>query len=267
MSDGMRRAATWVRVIAPRGRNLRLITNHRPIRCLDRRIPFSHSFVRTQRHAADRECLRCQWQSPPGAAFDMHRATVASLVAVLAFATACQSPALPATSPQVASDNAVLTELGREDQDNQMGKEVKRTDQDRVVLVLEQIGAGKVSTAADRFNAAIVLQHSPMTFRNDALMGVSLDNYLLGHHLAKAAFDDGYAAAKELVAQSIDRYLSLTTGIQKYGTNRFINQKTGKEELAPIDRATTDAERARYGVPPLADLLTRYSEAPVGGRS
>jgi len=51
---------------------------------------------------------------------------------------------------------------------------------------------------------------------------------------------------------------------QKYGTNRFINQKTGKEELAPIDRATTDAERARYGVPPLADLLERYPEAPVG---
>ena len=142
-----------------------------------------------------------------------------------------------------------------------MGKKVARSDQDRVVLVLEQIGAGNVMTAADRFNAAIVLQHTPMTFRNDSLMGVSPDNYLLGHHLAKAAFAAGYAPARELVAQSIDRYLSMTTGVQKYGTNRFINQKTEKEELAPIDRATTDAERAQYGVPPLAELLKRYPEA------
>ncbi len=196
----------------------------------------------------------------------MHRATVASLVAILAFTTACQSAGPPATPPQVPSDNPVLTELAREDQENQMGKKMTRRDQDRVVLVLEQIGANKVSTAADRFHAAIVLQHSPMMFRNDSLMGVSPDNYLLAHHLAKAAFDDGYPAAKELVAQSIDRYLSLTTGVQKYGTNRFINQKTGREELAPIDRATTDAERARYGVPPLAELLKRYPEAPVEGR-
>jgi len=196
----------------------------------------------------------------------MHHATFASLVSVLVLATACQSPAPPTTPPQVASDNPVLTELAREDQDYQMGKDVKRSDQDRVVLVLEQIGAGKVSTAADRFNAAIVLQHTPMTFRNDSLMGVSPDNYLLGHHLAKAAFDEGYPPARELVAQSIDRYRSLTTGVQKYGTNRFINQKTGKEELAPIDRATTDAERARYGVPPIAELLKRYPEAPIGGQ-
>jgi len=64
-----------------------------------------------------------------------------------------------------------------------------------------------------------------------------------------------------LVAQSIDRYLSVTTGRQKYGTNRFINQRTGAEELAPIDRATSDAERARYGVAPLAELLKRFPEA------
>lgn len=148
-----------------------------------------------------------------------------------------------------------------------MGKQVTRRNQDRVVLVLEQIGAGTVATPTDRFNAAIVLQHSPTAFRPDSLMAVSPDNYLLGHHLAKAAFDGNYTPARELVAQSIDRNLSMTTGVQKYGTHRFINQKTGKEELAPIERATTDAERARRGVPTLAELLSKYPEAAtLGGR-
>lgn len=186
----------------------------------------------------------------------------AALIMSLVVATGCQPDTQSATTPATAiADNPILTELGREDQDYQQGKPVPRRDQERVVLVLEQIGAGKVQTPADRFNAAIVLQHSPMTIRNDSLVAFSPDNYLLGHHLAQAAYEAGYAPARQLVAQSIDRYLSLTTGMQKYGTNRFINQKTGREELAPIDRSTTDAERAEYGIAPLAELLARHPEA------
>lgn len=159
------------------------------------------------------------------------------------------------------TENTVLVDVDREDQDYQQGKQVSRRDQERIVLVLEQIGGGKVHTPADHFNAAIVLQHSPMTIRNDSLVAISPDNYLLGHHLATAAFEAGYAPARELVAQSIDRYLSVTTGRQKYGTNRFVNQRSGAEELAAIDRATSDAERARYDVPPLAELLKRFPES------
>lgn len=66
--------------------------------------------------------------------------------------------------------------------------------------------------------------------------------------------------ARYLVAASIDRYLSFTQGFQKYGTNRVSNQKTGKEELVPIDRNTPDSERAKYGVPPLAELLKTSPE-------
>lgn len=55
--------------------------------------------------------------------------------------------------------------------------------------------------------------------------------------------------------------MGCTDGYQKYGTNRFINQRTGNEELAPIDRQTTDEERAQYGVPPLAQLLKLYPES------
>ncbi|HJP60987.1 MAG TPA: hypothetical protein VJ865_13350, partial [Gemmatimonadaceae bacterium] len=141
------------------------------------------------------------------------------------------------------------------------------SDQDRINLVLREIAAGRVITPEDKFNAALVLDHSPMTFRDNQLAAVSPDNYLLGHYLANDAFEAGYGDAKVLVAQTLDRYLSMTTGCQKYGTNRFINQATGAEELAPVDRKTTDQERARYGVPPLDTLLHQYKEQQVTCRT
>ena len=162
-----------------------------------------------------------------------------------------------------ATSNALLDELGREDVASRTGHEVKRSDQDRINLVFGEIAGGRVQTPQDKFNAALILDHSPMTFRDNKLVALSPDNYLLGHELANSAFEAGYGDAKVLVAQTLDRYLSMTTGCQKYGTNRFINQANGAEELAPVDRKTTDQERARYGVPPLDTLLHQYREQQV----
>ena len=39
---------------------------------------------------------------------------------------------------------------------------------------------------------------------------------------------------------------------------RITNQVSGREELVPIDRKTSDAERDKYGVPPLAELLKTF---------
>jgi hypothetical protein len=122
------------------------------------------------------------------------------------------------------------------------------------------IGQGEVKDPEDMFNAALVLQHTPFTYCESKLVSTSPDNYLLGHHLFQKAFEAGYKDARYLVAASIDRYLSMTEGYQKYGTNRIINQKTGKEELVPIDRNTPDSERAKYGVPPLSQLLKEFPE-------
>ncbi len=93
------------------------------------------------------------------------------------------------------------------------------------------------------------------------MAAISPDNYLLAHYLAKSAFEAGHGEGRLLVAQTIDRYLSMAEGYQKYGTNRFINQSSGREELAPVDRSTSDSERARYGVAPLAELLNQFPEA------
>lgn len=64
-----------------------------------------------------------------------------------------------------------------------------------------------------------------------------------------------------------DRYLSFTVGTQRYGTNRMINQSSGTEELVPIDRSVSDAERKLYGVAPLQELLSRYPEQSADSSS
>ncbi|HJQ24816.1 MAG TPA: hypothetical protein VKA60_12940 [Blastocatellia bacterium] len=156
--------------------------------------------------------------------------------------------------------NALLRELAKEDQDSRKGKKIERTDEERIKIVLEQIAQGALKVPEDKFNAALVLQHTPFTFCDKRLVSKSPDNYLLAHHLFKSAYESGYKDARYLVAASLDRYLSMTEGYQKYGTNRLINQETGEEELVPIDRKTPDSERAKYGVLPLAELLKRYRE-------
>lgn len=163
------------------------------------------------------------------------------------------------TAHRLAS-NPLAAELSREDQAARTGQEVPRTDQDRIKLMLDEIASGRIATPEDKFNAALVLQHSPLSFRDGTLVAISPDNYLLAHYLARSSYQAGYQKARLLVAQTLDRYLSLTTGCQKYGTNRFINQDTGAEELAPIDRRTTDEERLRYDVPPLATLVKQFPE-------
>jgi hypothetical protein len=150
--------------------------------------------------------------------------------------------------------------LAKEDQDSRTGKSINRTDEERIKIVLALIGSGELKTPEDKFNAALVLQHTPLTFCDKQMVSKSPDNYLLAHNLFKSAFEVGYKEARCLVAASIDRYLSFTEGYQKYGTNRLVNQETGKEELVPIDRKTPDSERVKYGVPPLATILKQFPE-------
>jgi hypothetical protein len=166
---------------------------------------------------------------------------------------------VPATV--VAQDNPILSRAAAEDQAARRGTGRIEHDDERLKTVLEQLAADGVRTAQDQLNAAIVLQHSPLTVRDGRLLAVEPANYLIAHLLAKSAFAEKPEEAATLVAQTIDRYLTFTAGVQRYGTNRLINQVTGAEELVPIDRSTTDAERAIYGVRPLAELLKQFPEA------
>ncbi len=159
------------------------------------------------------------------------------------------------------ANNDLLAELAKEDQAQRSGQEIIRTDADRRDLVFAMLAAGEVQTPADQFNAGLVLQHTGLGFCDGKLVSHSPENYLLAHELFKEALKGGHKEAAHFVAASIDRYLGFTQGYQKYGTNRVINQETGDEELIPIDRSISDAERAKYGVPPLEELLSQYHEA------
>jgi hypothetical protein len=156
----------------------------------------------------------------------------------------------------------------QEDQASRLdpNKKVTRTDDDRIKLVLEMIAKGTVQTPEDKFNAALVLQHTPLEFCEKRLVSKSAYNYLLAHYLANESYDGGYKSARMLIAVTIDRYLGFTEGRQKYGTQRLINQATGKEELIPIDRSVPDSERAKYGVEPLAQLLKQWPEQSTANK-
>jgi hypothetical protein len=165
-------------------------------------------------------------------------------------------------SSALFAQNAELKLLKEEDQRVRLdpNSKVTRTDDDRVKLVLALLAKGAAQTPEDKFNAALVLQHTGLDFCGKKLVGKSPDNYLLAHYLAIQSYEGGYKDARVLVAQTIDRYLTFTQGYQKYGTNRLYNQETGKEELVWIDRKVPDSERAKYGVPPLAQLLKEFPE-------
>jgi hypothetical protein len=159
-----------------------------------------------------------------------------------------------------------LVQLADEDQEVREGFTSVRTDEDRVHLVLRRLAECGARSPQEQFSAALVLQHSPLAVRGNELAALNPDHYLLAHFLAKRALAGGHERARLLVAQSIDRYLSFTQGVQRYGTNRLVDQKTGAIELVRIDRTTTDAERASFGVPPLATLLAQFRERSVPPR-
>ena len=170
-------------------------------------------------------------------------------------------------SSQLLGQNAELKKLMEEDQAvRQPGKEITGDD-DRIKQVLELLAKGAAQTPEDKYNAALVLQHTPLTFCEGRIVAKSPYNFLLAHYLAKESYEAGYSGARELVAMSMDRYLTFTQGHQKYGTNVLTNQKTGKDEWVPIDRETPDSERAKYGVPPLATLLKQYPEQKPENKS
>lgn len=166
---------------------------------------------------------------------------------------------------QSFAQNAELKKLAQQDQAVRMlppeeGSKIDLHDDDRVQLVLEFLAKGTVQTPEDKFYAALILQHTPLTSCEGRVVAESPYNFLLAHYLAKQSFEAGYKDAGFLAAQTMDRYLSFTVGYQKYGTNRVYNQTTGKEEWVPIDRSVPDSERAKYGVPPLEKLLKQWPE-------
>ncbi len=130
-------------------------------------------------------------------------------------------------------------------------------DEIRQQRVLALLASGEIRDAESLENAALILQHSGLSFCNGKLTAISRDNYLLASLLARAAVDKGRQSARGLAAVTLDRYLVFSGKAQKYGTQTVLDPTTNKMVVPPIDPATTDAERATWHVEPLAVFLKR----------
>src|SRR5436190_9053990 len=76
----------------------------------------------------------------------------------------------------------------------------------------------------------------------------------LAHALALAAMRTD-PQARPVAAAAYDRLRMLAGAPQKFGTQTI--ERAGCRELWPVDAATTDSERAKWGLPSLAELQRR----------
>ncbi|MCP4574572.1 MAG: hypothetical protein GY838_19655 [bacterium] len=166
----------------------------------------------------------------------------------------------PGGSDDGPIDSAELRDLFTADQSARSADNEDPTgpgDLERRRQVFELLAAGGMQTPADKFHAAMILNHTHLKFCGDEVVSASPENAYLAYRLARESLDAGFEPARLLVAQTLDRHSYYTTGKQKYGTHRVVDPKAGSFNLAPVDSTVTDAERAEYGIPPLADLLGR----------
>lgn len=110
------------------------------------------------------------------------------------------------------------------------------------------VAAGGATTAGDYYHAAALFQH-----------GDTPDDAWQAHTLALRAVQLGHATARWLAAAAYDRWCMYQGRPQKYGTN-YVSDGV-RHRLWDVDPATTDAERAEWDVPPLAEQLRKAAEA------
>lgn len=165
---------------------------------------------------------------------------------------ACDPPLSPVVfgSKADAEISQRMKELFDVDQSSRRGimshkelwPKLEKEDQARRVEVMGYLRDGKLAAADDYYYAAMIFQH-----------GNCAEHYKLSNQLAEKSMGMGNHDARWLYAASLDRYLMTLGKPQKFGTQYVKDDKNGKWELYSVDAATTDAERARYDVPPLAE--------------
>lgn len=147
--------------------------------------------------------------------------------------------------------NCELRRIFEEDQADREGPmhpQIAQRDAARLVRVQQLLDEGAVRTAEDHLCAAFVFQH-----------GDQLEHYWQAHELALAAVDLGHGPpARWLAAAAYDRWLMRQRLPQKFGTQYW--GQGGRYVLYEVDPATTDEERARWDVPPLAEAIARAEE-------
>jgi hypothetical protein len=124
---------------------------------------------------------------------------------------------------------------------------LRQRDVRRRERVRQIVAANTNLPAIALYYAALVLQH-----------GGTVDEVCQAHQLAQHAAAMDYRPARWLTAAACDRWLMMQGRPQKYGT-QIVPDGVGFR-VWDADPATTDAERARWDVRPLAQQHARAAE-------
>jgi hypothetical protein len=127
-------------------------------------------------------------------------------------------------------------------------KAMRERDLQHRQRVQQLIAEKQLDSAADYFHAARIFQH-----------GDTPDDAWKAYQLAHQASELGEPRARWLTAAAYDRWLMYQGKPQKYGTQYVTDGQ--RQRLWDIDPVTSDAERAEWGVPPLAEQIRKAEEA------
>ena len=114
----------------------------------------------------------------------------------------------------------------------------------RLEVIVE---SGGLKEPEDYYHAAWILNH-----------GESVEEIWQAHILANKAVELGLRRARWLAAATYDRWLMYQGKPQKYGTQIVPDGK--RQRVWDVEPATSDAERAEWDVPPLAEMNRRAEE-------
>lgn len=133
---------------------------------------------------------------------------------------------------------------------------VARQDRERRVETLKLLQSGRLSTPADFVGAAFLFQHG------DCPAAYELANKLASQAIAAGERPDGtpHPAARFIFAATYDRWQRSLGRPQKYGTQYLSVGGGCNYRFEPYDLTTTDAERAEYSLPTLAEALARADQ-------
>lgn len=129
------------------------------------------------------------------------------------------------------------------------GKELNRRDKERLIKLRKLLPEIDTSEIWNCHYVAYLFQH-----------GKTSEDYKKAHEYARRAVNLGSSATKWLYAATFDRWLVSQGKPQKFGTQFRLNKKGTWELILPIDKNTTDKERAKFGVPPIEDALEVFLE-------
>ena len=124
---------------------------------------------------------------------------------------------------------------------------LREQDTERRKRLQNIVESGGLKEPEDYYHAAWILNH-----------GESVEEIWQAHLLAKEAAKLGLRRARWLAAAACDRWLMYQGKPQKYGTQIVPDGK--RQRVWDVEPATSDAERAEWDVPSLAEMERRAEE-------